>query len=659
MSKCTYIINKIIVFTLFSILLHSCVKSELDYKIEGNTELKDFNFEKKTPYDLALEKLAFGINKGLKNDEFRSLIRTSVEEGFTHDYDVPVSHFKSKAMLKSAGGMDVSLFLESLIYPEKAKYFKSSGYITFLDSLAEAFPDLLFSIPVNVELIDEGVVPYVLFIPEEFEDVTYTSIRAINPNGEIEYLGLMKEPDFPVVVIKRMEGGNEIDEELERQNTNVIPKSSNTVLVHDDINFNAQTHNAGVKLSWTKCPDALEYKLYRYRHIVQLGTDTEGYEYITAFTNLNNNSFVDEKTYSTMPRNVYFERYKMEVTYADNYSAVYYTYPKEKLSDIKIGDIDSKGNKIIEVNWTILDTTNVLVGLNVYRSSSVTSDGTNPNNVWDNGWLLCNPQILAPHLTSYKDYDAQKIPGKAYFYRVLPRSYSTEQNWNFQASSNAEAAKYVNLGICSDRSDNAQLIATHMKTRDISQLEGWIYGKPEFKFAVFGYNTLDSLYNAGNPKRLGEFSINKDYKRKSYNSGIAMNKVMLLKWSNDLNYEIIAVVGYEHDDNVGGLDAIAMKLKTLAIDLIQRTVQTKTGIDISGLSDVLKSQAGDTYAGGAYIIRSGKENVTLKLDQGSGGKNQKQLPAGGVMFRISSTTNTSAWSPTWDNDIVQLADDKY
>ena len=642
-------------FFTISLSLTSCNKVEIEPLVED--DLKDFNFNNKTSYDLTLEKLAFAMNKAIKNSEFKSIIKKSVCEGYTHDFDVPIASLKTKSMSKSTNGMDVGLFLERIINPNSEASFKKLNHSTFLDSLCKAHPDLIISIPVNINMIDEGVEPYVLFIPEDFQDATYKSIRAINPKGEVEYLSLKEDPQFPVIVIRKMEGEIDIAEGQLNLGKNNSHKKSKATTAHEDINLVVQTHNAGVQIQWTKRNDVASYKLYRYKHTVQIGPDNESFEYISTFTNSSNNIYVDEKTYSSMPNNVYFERYKMEVTYNDNYVAIYYAYPNENLADVKVGDVASLGNKIIQVNWSKI-TNDVLVGYNVYRASSVSSDNSSSNNVWDNGWLLCNSQIISPHLTSWTDYDSQKIPGKAYFYRVLPRSYSSEQDWNFQAASNAEAAKYINLAICSDRSDNAQLIATHIKTKDISKLEGWIFGKPEFRFAVFGYNSLNSTFESIEPKRLYDFSLS-GVDRKKYNSGVAINKTMLLKWSNDLNMEIIAVVGYEHDDDWGGWDAIALNLKNLAIDLIQKTVQAKTGINIKSLTDVLKSQYGDTYAGGAYIIRSGKEVVTLKLDQGMGGPKQKQMPQGGVMLRISTATASGSWQSSWDNDIVQLADDKY
>ncbi len=638
---------------LFLLVFISCSQDELLNNYSNS--LQDYDFSKMTSYDVALEKLAFGIHESIKNDDFRKALRVSVDEGYTNDYDVPLNEFKNKSLSISSGGLDINYFFEDILYPGKV-LSKSSDYQTFLDSISVLYPDLIISIPVNIELIDYGVSPYVLFIPECFEDVKYKEIRAINPSGDIEYLSLTEDPPFPVIVIRRMEGSVEVTSaDVQDSFDNKGPTS--TSAIKGDINLQVATNNAGVLISWIEQSDALTYSLYRYRHTVLYGTDSEGYELVTTFTNSNDNTYIDEITYSQIPQNVYYERYKMVVQYSDNSEVSYYAYANEQLSDIKIGDVASLGNKIIQVNWLKI-TTNVLTGFNVYRASSVASEETNPDNVWDNGWLLSNSQMLAPHLSSWTDYDSEKIPGKAYFYRVLPRSFSEEQDWTFQAATNAEAAKYINVAICSDRSDNAQLIATHIKTEDISQLEGWIYGKPEFVFAVFGYSSLNSQFEAQEPKRLGQFSIS-GTKRKTYNTGFDINRTMLLQWSNDLNMEIVAVVGYEHDDEVGGWDAIALKLKSLAIDLVTKTVQSKTGVDIKGLTDVLKSRRGDTYAGGAYIMHSGKETVTLKLDQGKGGKDQTQYPQGGVMLRISTNTSTASWQSSWDNDIIQLQDDEY
>lgn len=119
--------------------------------------------------------------------------------------------------------------------------------------------------------------------------------------------------------------------------------------------------------------------------------------------------------------------------------------------------------------------------------------------------------------------------------------------------------------------------------------------------------------------------------------------------------EIISVVGVEKDNDAGSWDAVAFTLKDIGVDLIQRIVKVKSGVDISTLTDKLKFRAGDRYAGGAYIIHSGKENVTLNLDQGKG--TDGQIARGGVQLRISNTTSSATWQSSWNSDIIQVQDD--
>ncbi|NCB67852.1 MAG: hypothetical protein EOM47_03285 [Bacteroidia bacterium] len=638
----------IYIFTIIFFTLTSCEKN---VEVLHKNNILTFDSQYKSKKDVQFEKLTIGLANVTNDDQFLKILVNSIESPEDgNSEEILLSKFNQKTINENSEPIKIGKYLAKCLKNKSINNrlktrSENIDYEHFIDSLITIYPNLVISIPVNIEKISMGIKPHILYIPEEFKDCEYDSIQAINPLGEIEMLSLKEEPKFPVIVIKMQEGvaGESLKNDIKQKS-----KDENT-----DIVLTTTTNDAGVNITWIKDNEIQSYKLYRYRRTVLNGTDNENFEFIRSFTNNDNSNYLDFVQYSTIPKNTYYSLYKMEVTYNSGYSGIFYSTSNDILSNVRMDNVESLGNKIIKIDWTKISN-DKLIGYNIYRTSSVTSEKNSSNNVWENGWVLCNNTILAPHLASYNDYDPNKITGKAYFYRVLPRTYSKEQDWNFIASNNQEAAKYVKVAICSDRSDNFQLMATHIKTRKISELESWILGRPEFDFAVYGYTSLDSTFTSKNPKKIGEFSL-RDIKSSKYDEGFVINKTMLLKWENDLNMEIISVVGVEKDNDAGSWDAVAFTLKDIGVELIQRVVKVKSGVDISILTDKLKFRAGDRYAGGAYIIHSGKENVTLNLDQGRG--TDGQLPRGGVQIRISNTTSNAVWQSSWNNDIIQVQDD--
>lgn len=513
---------------MLAFALTSCERSEVN--ITKNNILT-FDSKLKTPKDIQIEKLTIGLSNVTNEDQFLKTLVNSIEiEEDGNNEEILLSKFNQKVISENSEPTKIGKYIaqRSKRNTNNNRFkIKSAdvNYEKFIDSLIAIYPDLVISIPVNIEKISMGIKPHILYVPEDFKDCEFDSIQAINPNGEIEMLCLDIEPEFPVIVIKMQEKVSGVSLKSE-----VKQKTKNDNI---DIVLATTTSDAGVSISWLKDAEIQSYKLYRYKRTVLNGTDIEGFEFVRSFTNNDNSNYLDFIQYSTIPKNIYYSLYKMEVTCNSGYSNIFYSTSNDILSNVRMDNVESLGNKIIKVDWTKISN-DKLIGYNVYRTSSVTSEKNSSNNVWENGWVLCNNSILAPHLASYNDYDPTKITGKAYFYRVLPRTYTKEQDWSFVASNNQEAAKYVKVAICSERSDNFQLMATHIKTKKISELESWILGKPEFEFAVYGYSNLDSTFTSKNPKKIGEFSLS-GIKSSRYDEGYAINKTMLLKWENDLN----------------------------------------------------------------------------------------------------------------------------
>jgi hypothetical protein len=180
-----------------------CQKEYSIESIEDNEILNDKNKK-----NAALDKLAFLTAAALTNSEFRIQIKEEALKQFDGDFDILYSKLEANGLKNSYSNSN--FYLDKLVTNHK-----STGSFTKeeLVTLIKTIPKFQISVPVKCqEWETESQIPFVTYVPSNFDEKTFTHVKAYDKDGNIHMLSLDKEPNFPVIVL----GSNErTDEEGE------------------------------------------------------------------------------------------------------------------------------------------------------------------------------------------------------------------------------------------------------------------------------------------------------------------------------------------------------------------------------------------------------------------------------------------------------------
>jgi hypothetical protein len=160
--------------------------------VEPDVVLNDFN-EKSA----AIEELAITTAKALSNTEFRNHIKNEAMKQFDGDYDILYSRLNNEALKN--GAVNGNFYLDNLSLVQSAFKTNPKEYIS---NLIKQVPKFQIAVPVNCENWNaDNYTPLVAYIPVNFDEKTFTKIKAFDSKGNIHWLPLDKDPDFPVIVL--------------------------------------------------------------------------------------------------------------------------------------------------------------------------------------------------------------------------------------------------------------------------------------------------------------------------------------------------------------------------------------------------------------------------------------------------------------------------
>lgn len=142
--------------------------------------------------DVLMEKFAKSLATSLRNDDFRSFLKTEAEKKFDGDFDILFSRSK-----------DVAL------NGKKFKdFFIDNGNLTGaeLEELTSLNLKLNIAIPVNIEKWDtQTQAPLVIFVPSNYVENKTPTFLAFDINGNQYLIDAIEEPSVPVIVVGRNE----------------------------------------------------------------------------------------------------------------------------------------------------------------------------------------------------------------------------------------------------------------------------------------------------------------------------------------------------------------------------------------------------------------------------------------------------------------------
>lgn len=208
------------------LILNSCEKKDLsNNELESNINSKTWVYEKSSNDEKAIVLArVFGIS--LNNSNFRAFIKSKALELWDGDYDILYENIKN--IIIPGTSFTVNQFLLNVANQYGQSLNPTVSFTeTDLQRLMEIYEDFQISVPVLCDEWNTALyVPLVTFIPEDYEEETYTNINAYNSSGTVFQLSLEEDPLNPVVVLSSCErieymnnlkAGSKITEDVENK----------------------------------------------------------------------------------------------------------------------------------------------------------------------------------------------------------------------------------------------------------------------------------------------------------------------------------------------------------------------------------------------------------------------------------------------------------
>ncbi len=224
-----------------------------------------------SPKTEALDKLARLIAFSMQDKDFREFIKKQALKQIDGDYDVIYKYYKNKAVKGK-------LTLEDYLNEKATEFF---GKKTDVNELISKIEDFQISVPVHCEEWDiKNYVPMVTYIPESFDEKTFTFVKAYDAQGNVYTLGLDQAPDFPVVVLGSCERTNYINDKYvdpDPGNDGGSGGGSNggglpylnpnpRISGHKEYIFDIKLENLSVVESWVLSKPELKYLIYTHKY---------------------------------------------------------------------------------------------------------------------------------------------------------------------------------------------------------------------------------------------------------------------------------------------------------------------------------------------------------------------------------------------------------
>lgn len=229
---------------LFSVCLGFAVlscKNQIDEAIQPQTVNIGRDIVN-TSLNQTMQDIAWTMSRAMvSSSDFRNVVKTLALEKFDGDYDILLKHLKNKRISdfqSTRGELDVTVAtMFDELFPVSAK---SSTQENVLEMLAQMYPTMQISVPVNVDKWEDGYIPTVVFVDENFEDTVTEYVMGYNALGEVVWVDAIKEPDVPVVVVGWNERIGLMDDSMVSRTGDVV-SASNLTAVFEGLN---------IKLNW-------------------------------------------------------------------------------------------------------------------------------------------------------------------------------------------------------------------------------------------------------------------------------------------------------------------------------------------------------------------------------------------------------------------------
>lgn len=559
----------IIKVILFLLVIISC-KQEIEEMSNNlnvpNLEKKAIYVNEKFEYDKNIRKFAKILAKSLKHPELRVLIKEEAIIKIDGDYTIFWKNFKGERIKNNSGDLEVLdlLVRETDEFTDRKKNILSKE----IEEFTNKYPKLQISVPVNCEKWDvKNYIPLVAFLTSDYS-INDEYIEAFDCNGNVQKISNKQVPQFPVIAVSLNERSDENGEILESyiKSASFIENINNITVPY---NLTGSNSTNGNHLNWNyPSTPGVEIEIHRDNGI--------GYQIIEILP-----SFItDYLDVNVVPEMDYFYKLRAYDLYNNTYSEFSNTIristsltPNAPTS-FTVENYAPNQFRLLWVNPTGFTTGTIIRG-RVYNESTA---------IWGNWEDIVT---VSNSVNEYIDnlnfaIGRNQIPvyGQKMHYQIRSvNNYGESKNGAFDVAYNAE------------RQNNQPLYLRSIEVPNVSDIEPWIKGNPEFRITVA---TMDDI---SNPYKILE---NRQIHTGDRDGYYFFAEQMVSEWNNSFLKSVMSINIYEFDDDfwVGSKNVKFPALKEVKtpVDKLYGLISQVLGGEIT-----IRVKNNDYEIGTAYI----------------------------------------------------------
>ena len=427
-----------------------------------------------------LDGIAQAISLALQSSEdFNNIIKNKALEKFDGDYDVMLQTLGKQELsdynstrVGGNGVTTVAMLLNEKFPNNKTRSVAPDDIIKYL---TEKYPLLQVSVPVHAEDWEDGYIPTVVFIGDDYVDGVTEFVKGYDNTGKEVWVDAINEPDVPVIVIGMNErGGLDATKSLNRGNNLDLEEYATRAFTPDTglivnpglerlmapINVTATTTATGINVAWGMSSTSLPAtKYYIYRKC-----ETENDFVNVGISNgTNNTTYNDVDIIANLSYSYYVKAYSNTEGYSQA-SAIVSAYAPNIVNPVETFSAIPQNSTSVLLQWTQLADA-AITGVNVYRKR-VSTDNT--------ALGTCIASNISP--MTYQYSDTPPVSGELY-------TYSVENLANGRVSavtSDQLYHPYRNHAL----NNSVYITSMQYNMEYIEEIEGWLKGAPEFRLQV-------------------------------------------------------------------------------------------------------------------------------------------------------------------------------
>ena len=425
-----------------------------------------------------MKDFAMAVNEAIStNKSFRRLVKEEAFKKFDGDYDILLSTVVKKQVShnnidngiitpnKVKSNFTVKDMLEDAFYTlnekkklqgVKAKQLVNSSTSrqnvsavqrTLIDELIEEYAELQISVSVHAEdLEDESYIPPVAFIPEEFDEQTTEYVPLLSKDG-VSLINATEEPQYAVIVI----GMNERSMFLNFSNPITTQPTSLT----------AQNCESGIYLNWGMTSgttsNVMGYRIYRT--LANQSSNTTNPILIGTVSGSLNRQYVDVNVLNNTTYRYYVTAFNLD---DESEPSNYITISVARANAATSFSAVQESLNLVKLTWAF--------GGDQY-----------------NGNIKIYKREIGVSSNYGSPITSLQMPADEYFDTNIQHGKKIEYKLVRETSMGVSIPRYdVIYYPYRDISKQSSVYIDKVKYSDISKIESWLRGKPEFKIKVLG-----------------------------------------------------------------------------------------------------------------------------------------------------------------------------